>query len=44
MPVCGGQAFKTPGQKTSSTQKPEELLRRIIPASSKPGDLVLDPL
>jgi site-specific DNA-methyltransferase (adenine-specific) len=25
------------------TQKPEELLRKIVFASSKPGDLVIDP-
>jgi DNA modification methylase len=31
------------GHKLHSTQKPEELLRRIILASSSPGDLVLDP-
>ena len=31
------------GKKLHSTQKPEELLRRIILASSNPGDVVLDP-
>jgi site-specific DNA-methyltransferase (adenine-specific) len=31
------------GQKLHSTQKPEELLYRIIAISSSPGDLVLDP-
>lgn len=25
------------------TQKPEELLRKVVLASSKPGDLVIDP-
>lgn len=31
------------GEKLHPTQKPEELLRRIILASSKPNDIVLDP-
>ncbi|HLV35107.1 MAG TPA: DNA methyltransferase [Spirillospora sp.] len=31
------------GKKLHSTQKPEELLRRIILASSNPGDVVFDP-
>jgi DNA modification methylase len=31
------------GKKLHPTQKPEELLRRIILASSAPGDLILDP-
>lgn len=31
------------GNKLHSTQKPEELLKRIILASSNPGDVVLDP-
>lgn len=31
------------GDKLHPTQKPEELLTRIIVASSRPGDLVLDP-
>ncbi len=31
------------GKKLHSTQKPEELLRRILLASSSPGDVVLDP-
>lgn len=29
--------------KVHSTQKPEELLYRIIDISSRPGDLILDP-
>lgn len=43
--VCGGpeRLKDAAGKKLHSTQKPEELLRRIILASSKPGDLVLDP-
>lgn len=31
------------GQKVHPTQKPEALLHRILVASSKPGDVVLDP-
>jgi len=31
------------GRKAHSTQKPQELLYRVIMASSRPGDLVLDP-
>lgn len=31
------------GKKLHSTQKPEELLRRILLASSSPGDVVFDP-
>lgn len=37
--TCNGMHEKTP----HPTQKPEELLRKIILASSNPGDLVLDP-
>jgi modification methylase len=45
IPVCGGQERlkDIDGKKLHPTQKPEELLRRIILASSKPGDLVFDP-
>lgn len=45
IPVCGGaeRLKDSSGKKLHSTQKPEELLKRIILASSKPGDLVLDP-
>ncbi len=31
------------GQKVHPTQKPESLLYRVLTASSKPGDIVLDP-
>ena len=32
------------GEKTKyPTQKPEELLRKLILAASKPGDIILDP-
>ncbi|MCD8222079.1 MAG: site-specific DNA-methyltransferase [Clostridiales bacterium] len=37
--TCNGMGEKTP----HPTQKPEELLRKIILASSREGDLVLDP-
>ena len=37
--TCNGMHEKTP----HPTQKPEELLRKIVLASSKPSDLVVDP-
>jgi site-specific DNA-methyltransferase (adenine-specific) len=37
--TCNGMLEKTP----HPTQKPEELLRKIVLASSNPGDLVIDP-
>ncbi len=37
--TCNGMHEKTP----HPTQKPEELLRRIVLASSSPSDLVIDP-
>lgn len=37
--TCNGMHEKTP----HPTQKPEELVRKIVLASSNPGDLVLDP-
>jgi site-specific DNA-methyltransferase (adenine-specific) len=37
--TCNGMNEKTP----HPTQKPEELLRRLVLASSNPGDLVVDP-
>ncbi len=37
--TCNGMHEKTP----HPTQKPEELLRKIVLASSNPGDLILDP-
>jgi DNA modification methylase len=45
IPLCtGGERLKgADGKKAHSTQKPEELLKRVILSSSKPGDLVLDP-
>lgn len=45
IPVCGGaeRLRDETGHKLHPTQKPEELLSRILLASSQPGDLVLDP-
>jgi site-specific DNA-methyltransferase (adenine-specific) len=37
--TCNGMGEKTP----HPTQKPEELLRRLVLAASNPGDLVVDP-
>ncbi|MGX5721420.1 DNA methyltransferase [Shinella zoogloeoides] len=44
-PICnGGERLKdADGKKVHPTQKPEALLARILMASSKPGDVVLDP-
>jgi len=43
-PICGGQErLKRGGTKVHPTQKPEALLYRIMLASTKPGDVVLDP-
>jgi modification methylase len=42
--ICGGQErLKKGGVKVHPTQKPEALLYRILLASTKPGDVVLDP-
>lgn len=45
LPICnGGERLKNDeGVKAHPTQKPESLLYRVIMASSKPGDVVLDP-
>lgn len=44
LPICTGQErLKKEGRKAHATQKPEALLHRVILASSKPGDVVLDP-
>jgi modification methylase len=45
LPLCtGGERLKNRGgRKTHPTQKPESLLYRVIMASTKPGDVVLDP-
>lgn len=44
-PICtGGERLKNDdGDKLHPTQKPEALLARIMMASTKPGDIVLDP-
>ncbi|PWW01892.1 DNA adenine methylase CcrM [Hoeflea marina] len=44
-PICtGGERLKgDDGKKVHPTQKPEALLARILMASSKPGDVILDP-
>ncbi|MBI3419031.1 MAG: site-specific DNA-methyltransferase [Proteobacteria bacterium] len=45
IPICsGGERLKdAKGDKLHPTQKPEALLYRVIMATSKPGDVVLDP-
>lgn len=44
IPICSGEErIRINGEKAHSTQKPEELLRRIIISTSDPGDVVLDP-
>ncbi len=45
LPICAGpeRLRNSDGHKQHPTQKPESLLRRVILASSKPGDVVLDP-
>ena len=44
-PICnGGERLKDEeGNKVHPTQKPEALLARILSATTKPGDVVLDP-
>jgi DNA modification methylase len=44
IPICQGvERIKINGQKAHSTQKPAELLLRIILSTSNPNDIVLDP-
>jgi modification methylase len=45
IPVCGGpERLKDgDGKKAHPTQKPEALLHRVLLASSRPGEVVLDP-
>jgi site-specific DNA-methyltransferase (adenine-specific) len=44
IPVCTGkERIRIDGKKAHPTQKPEALLYRVILASTKPGDVVLDP-
>lgn len=43
-PICGGQErLKKDGVKVHPTQKPEALLYRVMLATTKKGDVVLDP-
>lgn len=44
IPICqGDERIKVNGQKAHSTQKPAELLYRVIISTSNVGDLVIDP-
>jgi modification methylase len=45
LPICSGhERLKDDnGEKAHSTQKPESLLHRVVVASTKPGDVILDP-
>ena len=44
IPLCRGEErLMIEGKKAHSTQKPEELLRRVILSSSDEGDIILDP-
>jgi modification methylase len=45
IPICsGGERLKNgAGEKLHPTQKPEALLARVIMATTKPGDTILDP-
>ncbi|MCX8056318.1 MAG: DNA methyltransferase [Ignavibacteria bacterium] len=44
IPICQGEErVKINGKKAHSTQKPEELLYRIILSTSNPGDIIFDP-
>jgi DNA modification methylase len=46
IPICTGEERlkRAGGGKLHSTQKPEELLRRVILTTTKEGDVVLDPV
>jgi len=44
IPLCTGkERIMVDGKKAHSTQKPEAILYRVLLATSKPGDIVLDP-
>ena len=44
IPICSGkERLKINGKKLHSTQKPQELLFRIILATTNPSDIILDP-
>jgi len=46
IPLCTGQERlrNEKGEKIHSTQKPEELLKRVILSSTKEGDIIFDPM
>ena len=46
IPLCTGQERlrNERGEKIHSTQKPEELLKRVILTSTKEGDIIFDPM
>jgi DNA modification methylase len=46
LPLCAGrERVKGPdGRRAHAAQKPSELLRRVISTSTRPGDLILDPM
>jgi modification methylase len=44
LPICSGpERIRKDGAKAHPTQKPEALLYRVMLATTKPGDVVLDP-
>lgn len=44
LPIASGrERLRVAGEKAHSTQKPEALLYRVILASTRPGDLIIDP-
>jgi len=44
IPICSGrERIRIKGEKAHSTQKPEALLERVIIASTRVGELILDP-
>src|SRR5437879_9782802 len=44
MPICAGPGrLKDNGEKVRPTPKPEALLHRVLLASTRPGEVVLDP-
>jgi modification methylase len=44
LPICSGpERLQVDGAKAHATQKPEALLYRVLLASTRPGDVVLDP-
>ncbi len=46
LPICGGKERlrDKSGKKVHSTQKPLELLKRVILTTTKEGDMILDPM